>query len=168
MIYRWDENAWFKSNPNDVGNELEHINDQYGSITPELVVNHARNTSSALHSDFEWDDVIAATEHRKQTARKIIRSLRVVSEDGVVSETPVFVNVKEGDRNFYEKTITAIENPDHWIIVMNDTRKSLNALNNRLNALKTLEVDTLRMKLTQDVISTVSLAQDQVTEAVNV
>ena len=63
--------------------------------------------------------------------------------------------------------IEAIENPDHWIIVMNDTRKSLNAMSNRLNALKTLEVDTLRMKLTQDVSSTVSLAQDQVNEAVN-
>ena len=40
-----------------------------GRITPEMVVDAARDPNSPLHSAFTWDDAQAAHEHRLAQAR---------------------------------------------------------------------------------------------------
>ncbi|MHC4202412.1 MAG: hypothetical protein ACYSU0_20665 [Planctomycetota bacterium] len=47
-----------------------------GVLTPEGVVNAARDPQHPLHSRFIWDDAIAAHAHRIETARRIIRSVK--------------------------------------------------------------------------------------------
>lgn len=49
-----------------------------GTITPDAVVEDARNVASPLHDLFEWDDSKAAHEYRLDQARAIIRTVRVV------------------------------------------------------------------------------------------
>jgi hypothetical protein len=49
-----------------------------GRLTPDLVLADARNPDSVLHKLFEWDDDVAAHQHRLFQARQIITSVRVV------------------------------------------------------------------------------------------
>lgn len=49
-----------------------------GRLTPNLVLEEAEDPDSVLHSLFEWDDTLAARQHRIFQARQIITSVRVV------------------------------------------------------------------------------------------
>ena len=49
-----------------------------GSLTPDLVVEDAKDTSSPLHELFEWDDGVAGHKYRIEQARQVITSVRVV------------------------------------------------------------------------------------------
>jgi hypothetical protein len=53
-----------------------------GRVTPEMVVEAARDPSSPLHSAFTWDDAQAAHEHRLTQARVLLRRVRVEIETG--------------------------------------------------------------------------------------
>ena len=53
-----------------------------GRITPEMVVDAARDPNSPLHSAFTWDDAQAAHEHRLAQARVLLRRVRVEVETG--------------------------------------------------------------------------------------
>lgn len=54
--------------------ELELIRKKRdGLLLPADVVEFARNKDTALHSEFEWDDSIAAERYRLEQAREIIR-----------------------------------------------------------------------------------------------
>lgn len=67
-----------------------------GRISPEDIVEYARDPSTALHSRFEWDDSEASRLYRIQQARDILRiSVRVMP--GSNTSTRVFVSLK-GDR----------------------------------------------------------------------
>lgn len=47
-----------------------------GELTPEAVVQAARDRRSPLHSFFVWDDKVAAHKHRLEQARELIRSVK--------------------------------------------------------------------------------------------
>lgn len=48
-----------------------------GRLTPEMVVEAARDESSPLHECFEWNDLKASAAWRIEQARKLIRSVMV-------------------------------------------------------------------------------------------
>lgn len=48
-----------------------------GRITPEQIVDAARDESSPLHQYFEWDNRIAAEQYRLMQARTLLRSCQV-------------------------------------------------------------------------------------------
>ncbi len=50
------------------------------TLTPDMVVEAARDPDSALHERFEWDDSTAAEEYRRLQAAKLIREVTVVVE----------------------------------------------------------------------------------------
>ena len=57
---------------------LEEItNGNGGKLTPDLVIEHARNPESPLHSEFNWDTEQAAMSHWRMRARQIISSVLV-------------------------------------------------------------------------------------------
>jgi hypothetical protein len=48
-----------------------------GPLTPQRVLAAARDTSNALHAQFEWDDAIAGEAYRIEQARTLVRSIKV-------------------------------------------------------------------------------------------
>lgn len=73
-----------ESNADVLQGELKAISSKNnGRLTPKDVVDAARPPSSPLHPFFEWDDETAAESWRIETARELIRSVRVeiVTED---------------------------------------------------------------------------------------
>lgn len=68
----------------------------HGVVTPEHVVDAARDPESPLHGYFEWDDVEAAEAHRRDQARALLRSWRIrVVTNNVTVDVPAFVRAIE-------------------------------------------------------------------------
>lgn len=57
---------------------LQEIADRDGKLSPDAIIEDAQNPESPLHDEFEWDDAKAAQEARRETARRLIRSVKVV------------------------------------------------------------------------------------------
>lgn len=72
---------------------IEQLAERHGGrLTPALVVEAATNPASPLHSEFTWDNSVAAQKYREVQARRLIRSVevRVTHEDHTIA-APVFV-----------------------------------------------------------------------------
>lgn len=56
-------------------------------LTPDLVLEDARNKNSPLHDIFEWNNAIAAQKYRLDQARELIRSVKVevVTSERIIS-----------------------------------------------------------------------------------
>ena len=161
MEYAWKEGVRFKTNANDAGVLLEGIRNRFGEVTPELVLKEARHKDSVIHNDFQWDDEKAATLYRLDTARRIIRNLRVVSE-GEVTDEPVFVHVTVGDRKYYERTDLAVERPDIWAQVMKEEKTRLEATRNRVKHLTNVEKNGSRIQITNSVLTSLNHTINQI------
>jgi hypothetical protein len=71
-----------------------------GTITPEALVDAARDKESPLHEYFEWDDATAAHQYRLEQARRMIRACHV--KEIIRKETleiPYFVKDPAIDQN---------------------------------------------------------------------
>lgn len=81
-----------------VAQKLAEIAEAHGRLTPDLVVEEAKNPESVLHGLFEWDDEQAGHQHRLFQARQIITSVRVVitTENKKIS-TVYYVRDPEAD-----------------------------------------------------------------------
>jgi hypothetical protein len=53
------------------------LENDYGQLTPEVVVEAAADPASPLHKSFEWNDETAAAAYRIEQARALIRSVDV-------------------------------------------------------------------------------------------
>lgn len=91
--YTWKPRTSFAIDVQKAGEELDRLKGHNsGELTPEAVVDAARNPKNPLHSAFEWDDAKAAQEHRLQTAGLLIRSIVVTVTAS--DQSPTQVNLK--------------------------------------------------------------------------
>jgi len=75
--------------------EFERIkNENGGFITPEKILEYAKNPKSALHDSFCWDDTEAAEKYRLLQASMLIRRITVTIADKQAEEATV-VKVRE-------------------------------------------------------------------------
>jgi hypothetical protein len=75
---------------------LLELEDEHGRLTPELVVKAAAAPDHPLHSEFEWNDSVAAQRFRLAQARTLIRSVRYV-ETVTEYQTPAPSYVRDPD-----------------------------------------------------------------------
>lgn len=84
-----------------VGERLAAIKAKAGTITPVIVVDDARDKDSDLHPFFEWNDGKAAEEWRRQQARMLIGSIKVVVEGTSTDKDPIsvraFIHISDED-----------------------------------------------------------------------
>ncbi len=65
---------------------LREIESAEGRLTPEAVIERARDREHPLHDAFEWDNDAAAHKWRLEQARELIRSVKVtiaITEEAV-------------------------------------------------------------------------------------
>jgi hypothetical protein len=69
--------------PEEAIEAIKELEDRYGRLTPEQVVDEAKDAKSPLHQFFDWDDSSAALSWRIEQARELIRRVKieVVYED---------------------------------------------------------------------------------------
>ncbi len=61
-----------------VADRLQQIYNLHGKLTPDIVIDEAKDPESILHGHFDWDVDAAALEHWRNQARRLISSVRVV------------------------------------------------------------------------------------------
>lgn len=59
-------------NPQRIADEISSIGDD---VTPQQIVDKARDENCELHRCFEWDDTIAAEKYRIHQARQVVLNL---------------------------------------------------------------------------------------------
>jgi len=113
-----------------------------GLLRPQAVVDAARPEDSPLHGAFEWDDGIAAEKYRLDQAQRLIRSFRVVVEDGNRNySVPVFTGVsvdRTGGRgeNPYRLSSEVAQNADLLRIAEADALRQLDEMKERYSHLR--------------------------------
>ena len=136
VVYKWNSRPGFdfKGDAQTIGEHLEELATPSGSITPEAVVNDARNPASPLHENFEWDDMEAAEPWREHTARNLIGSLVVVrvNETQVTGTVRAFVSVRDGDdKGVYAPIVYVMGNAEMRSQVLDRARRELHQWRNR-------------------------------------
>ena len=63
-------------------------------LSPPDVVEAARPKKAPLHAAFEWDNGQAAEQYRLFQARRLIRSVYVVSDEATEPSTPAYVHIE--------------------------------------------------------------------------
>lgn len=87
----------------DLASELEQIKEQYGRLTPKLVLTEARDENHPLHDRFEWDDTVAGELYRIEQARHLIKSVQVrFTEKGVDHSVRRFYAIRAADADEYQ------------------------------------------------------------------
>ena len=82
---KWRHGFGFvKADAQRVADEIMSIGDD---VTPQQVLEKARNENTELHKCFEWDDAIASEKYRLIQARDVIRFL-VIEEETVPTDRP--------------------------------------------------------------------------------
>lgn len=131
-IVSWKIEGLFKANAQKV---YEEIGDT--SISPEEVLEKARNEKSELHKCFEWDDSTAAEKFRLQQARQIIQLLVIVPQKK--TDEPVRVFSITSQRNTYQPTRLFLQQPDEYQILLKKAKIELAEFKKRYKTLSELE-----------------------------
>lgn len=97
-----------------------------GTITPDMVIEDAKDPDSPLHEKFDWNLETAAMSAWRETARKIIRSVRVVV-------TVEDVKMQATSRSIPEFVRDPLANPRHQGFariadIRTDEEKSISAM----------------------------------------
>lgn len=145
FMYEW-ANRNYAVPAQIVGETVERLGNLNGGFCPPAaLVEEARPDGHELHGLFEWDDSVAAEAHRRQQARQVINSVRVVvavEDDGERPPLtfPAFVSVSKVDESGvsrgYRPLSVVVEQPDEYRQVLAEANAAFAALRRRYAALK--------------------------------
>lgn len=123
-----------------IARELERIaraND--GVLRQEDVVAFARDPSTALHSQFDWDDTEAAHQWRLQQAAQVIRmQVRVLEEDAAPVRAFVSLTPDRANGGGYRMMTSVLSNDDLSRQMMLDALAELSAVRRKYRTLQRL------------------------------
>ena len=128
----WKLNGIFNA---DAQKCYEEIGD--GKVTPESVLERARDEDSELHKCFCWDDTEAAEKFRLMQARQVIQFL--VVRPKVENPQPVRMFQITSERNVYQPTRLFLTQPDEYQTLLKRAKQELAAIRERYKTLTELE-----------------------------
>jgi hypothetical protein len=112
--------------------ELLTVREQHGKLTPQLVVDTARDPDHPLHSRFEWDNEVAGEAWRRQQAHELIRKARIVyrpaDRSGAEKSVRAFVAVRAADGHVFDPVEEVAEDPLRRRLVLADMEREWKAL----------------------------------------
>lgn len=115
--------------------ELLSVRAQHGKLTPQLVVDTARDPEHPLHSRFEWDDAVAGEAWRRQQAHDLIRKAKVVYREADDAEpgksVRAFVAVRAEEGHVFDPVEEVAEDPFRRKLALADMEREWKALYRR-------------------------------------
>ncbi len=115
--------------------QLQTIYDQRGQLTPNIVVDEARDPGHPLHNRFEWDNSVAGEAWRRQQAHELIRSVRIVYREATEKEPARKVRhwhaVRNENGHVYEPAPKVAADPLLRQMVLRDMEREWRQLQNR-------------------------------------
>lgn len=116
----------------DLRGQLQTVYDQHGELTPQLVLDVARDPEHPLHSRFEWDDAVAAEAYRRDQAHELIQSVKVVyrkaNESGSERAIRAFHAVRREKGYVYEPVEKVVDSPMTQKILLQDMEREWKSL----------------------------------------
>lgn len=111
------------------------------AVSPQQIVDKARDEDTELHKCFEWDDEIAAEKYRVYEARQLTHHLVIEEpepQEGEEAKPPVkfFVQTKNGSG--YKPTETIYRNLDEYHELLETAMAELKAFQRKYSRLKEL------------------------------
>jgi hypothetical protein len=138
-----------------IGTLLAQI-EQLGPLTPETVLQHARDKASPLHRHFEWNNSKAAEEYRLQQAAWLLRTVkvRVVVKD-TRSSARAFIAVKvdpdePSPRLQYVSLSAALDNPDWRAQMIEQALRELESFRQKYAVLSELKTVIVAIEKVRD------------------
>lgn len=137
--YAWRDGRRWSADATEAAHRLESLESIHGRLTPELIVEDARDPNAPYHTDFDWDDQSAAHKYRKDTARRLVRAL-VVKPAETPGAEPVraFVAVKTEGAYRYRPTIEALSERDTRKIILEQAFRELQSFRRKYTGLAEL------------------------------
>ncbi len=139
MVYRWRPGVKVGADAQDVGMELELIEQQHkGRFGPRQVLEYARDPSTALHECFDWDDAHAAERYRLKQAQVVVRSIQVEVSPAAAA-APLVVAAYEGQRTDRGGTVFVSADPDRDDVAADAARQVRMHLRKALDKMRECE-----------------------------
>lgn len=137
--YTWKLKAFAKGIDADTAvQELERIENIYGSLTPENILKESEHDDAILHPLFEWDNGEAAIKYRLQQARTILNNISVsIIHDGQARQISVYEVVNLGEERTY-KNVESMS-PTDVEQVRKATINELNRIKDKLSFYKNFD-----------------------------
>lgn len=135
MVYQWKINGLHKTAAQTAGEVCERLNAE-GRLTPTDLVEDSRPEDAPLHSEFEWNDDVAAEHWRMHQARNIINAIVVVNEAPEPTQVRAFFQVTSPSR--YESVQTIIRRPDMYDTLLRRALSELSAFKDKYKQIKEL------------------------------
>lgn len=115
--------------------QLQAIYDQHGKLTPEIVVNEARDKDHPLHNRFEWDNEVAGEAWRREQAHRLIQKVKVVYREADDNQPEksvrAFHAVRSEKGHVYEPVGKVVRDDFTRQLLLNDMRREWQALKRR-------------------------------------
>ena len=127
MVIKWGVRK-YNADPKKCWDEIKSLGD---AVTPEMIVEFARNPNTELHKCFEWDDTKAAEAWRKQQARIVCGSLVVVEEKE--EKEPITFRILQHDsqEQAYKPVTLIVKNEDEYKRLVNRAKAELASFRER-------------------------------------
>lgn len=137
--YKWNIKSFAKNvDPDLAVQELTRIEETYGSLTPDHILEASKDETAIFHPLFTWDDSEAAKQYRLQQARMIINNVQVVTiSNGEERLISVYEIVALEDGRAY-KHINSMSSDDIEQVKARTVRE-LNGLKQKLSVYKQFE-----------------------------
>lgn len=132
MQAEWKVKGLYKADAQKVADEIGS-----GQITPQEVLEKARDVNSELHKCFEWDDTIAAEKYRLQQARSII--INLVYSQKKEEEQPVRCFSLTSKVSTYQPTQQFLVQEDEYQTLLKRALAELEAFKKKYHTLTELE-----------------------------
>lgn len=107
-------------------------------ITPEAIVDYARSEETELHKCFQWDDSIAAENWRKQQARNIVCSLKVVVEKETTGSQTYRLIQHDDEEKEYRQVVFTVRNMDEYGRLLQQAKDELRSFRQRYKSITEL------------------------------
>jgi hypothetical protein len=115
--------------------ELLAVRAQHGKLTPQVVVDAARDPEHPLHSRFEWDDAVAGEAWRRQQAHDLIRKAKVVYREASEAEPEksvrAFVAIRAEEGHVFDPVEEVAEDPFRRKLALADMEREWKSLYRR-------------------------------------
>lgn len=108
-------------------------------ITPENVLDKARDDSTELHKCFEWDNSIAGEKYRLIQARDVIRHFVIEYKKDEEEPQKIRTYQISTTTNQYKPTRVILQNPDEYSALLERAKDELRDIQRRYNTLAELE-----------------------------
>jgi hypothetical protein len=108
-------------------------------VTPENVLDKARDDSTELHKCFEWDNSIAGEKYRLIQARDVIRHFVIEYKKDEEEPQKIRTYQISTTTNQYKPARVILQNPDEYAALLERAKDELRDIQRRYNTLAELE-----------------------------